>query len=110
MKVASCVGSPPVSPVPYLSAVYPDVCNISLAAVGDTQKHGERIAFWDDVYGFQMACMKKAVVPEAVVEVLSPDTVISDAAVIQVSVAHSVIWIYRRRCVHPLTYQGQNNR
>ncbi|KAL2089070.1 hypothetical protein ACEWY4_015969 [Coilia grayii] len=64
-------------------SVYPDVCNISLAAVGDTQKHGERIAFWDDVYGFQMACMKKAVVPEAVVEVLSPDTVISDAAVIQ---------------------------
>lgn len=73
-----------ISPFPYLSAVYPDGCNISLAAVGDTEKHQDRIAFWDDVYGFQMACMKKAVVPEAVVQVLNPDTLISEPAVIQV--------------------------
>ncbi|KAM6980921.1 protein arginine N-methyltransferase 3 [Aplochiton taeniatus] len=64
-------------------SVYPDVCNISLAAVGDTEKHQGRIAFWDDVYGFKMACMKKAVVPEAVVEYLKPDTIISEPAVIQ---------------------------
>lgn len=65
-------------------AVYPDICNISLAAVGDAQKHQDRIAFWDNVYGFQMGCMKKAVIPEAVVEVLNPDTLISEPAVIQV--------------------------
>ncbi|CAK6971522.1 protein arginine N-methyltransferase 3 [Scomber scombrus] len=64
-------------------SVYPDLCNISLAAVGDTQKHKDRIAFWDDVYGFNMACMKKAVVPEAVVEVLNADTLISEPTVIQ---------------------------
>nr|XP_046251007.1 protein arginine N-methyltransferase 3 [Scatophagus argus]XP_046251017.1 protein arginine N-methyltransferase 3 [Scatophagus argus]XP_046251024.1 protein arginine N-methyltransferase 3 [Scatophagus argus] len=64
-------------------SVYPDLCNISLAAVGDAQKHQDRIAFWDDVYGFSMACMKKAVVPEAVVEVLKADTLISEPAVIQ---------------------------
>ncbi|XP_026100618.1 protein arginine N-methyltransferase 3 isoform X2 [Carassius auratus] len=63
--------------------VYPDRCNISLAAVGDTQKHSDRIAFWDDVYGFEMRCMKKAVIPEAVVEVLKPETVISEPAVIK---------------------------
>uniref|UniRef100_A0A671LIV6 Protein arginine N-methyltransferase 3 n=1 Tax=Sinocyclocheilus anshuiensis TaxID=1608454 RepID=A0A671LIV6_9TELE len=63
--------------------VYPDRCNISLAAVGDTQKHCDRIAFWDDVYGFKMRCMKKAVIPEAVVEVLKPGTVISEPAVIK---------------------------
>lgn len=65
--------------------VYPDLCNISLAAVGDTQKHQDRIAFWDDVYGFNMACMKKAVVPEAMVEVVKADTLISEPAVIQVN-------------------------
>lgn len=70
------------------STVYPDLCNISLVAVGDTQKHQERIAFWDDVYGFNMACMKKAVVPEAVVEVVKAETLISEPAVIQV---HPVI-------------------
>uniref|UniRef100_A0A673YSG7 type I protein arginine methyltransferase n=1 Tax=Salmo trutta TaxID=8032 RepID=A0A673YSG7_SALTR len=65
-------------------SVYPDRCTISLAAVGDTEKHQDRIAFWDDVYGFKMACMKRAVVPEAVVQVLKPDTLISEPAVIQV--------------------------
>uniref|UniRef100_A0A8C7CYV8 type I protein arginine methyltransferase n=1 Tax=Oncorhynchus kisutch TaxID=8019 RepID=A0A8C7CYV8_ONCKI len=64
-------------------SVYPDRCTISLAAVGDTEKHQDRIAFWDDVYGFKMACMKRAVVPEAVVQVLKPDTLISQPAVIQ---------------------------
>ncbi|KAJ7986198.1 hypothetical protein DPEC_G00348300 [Dallia pectoralis] len=64
-------------------SVYPDRCTISLTAVGDTEKHQSRIAFWDNVYGFKMECMKKAVVPEAVVEVLKPDTLISEPAVIQ---------------------------
>ncbi|XP_030271294.1 protein arginine N-methyltransferase 3 isoform X1 [Sparus aurata] len=73
-------------------SVYPDLCNISLAAVGDTQKHQDRIAFWDDVYGFNMACMKKAVVPEAVVEVVKEDTLISEPTVIQVnSLIHCII-------------------
>lgn len=63
--------------------VFPDRCSISLAAVGDTQKHNDRIAFWEDVYGFKMTCMKKAVIPEAVVEVLKPETVISESAVIK---------------------------
>lgn len=70
--------------------VYPDLCNISLAAVGDVRKHQDRIAFWDDVYGFNMACMKKAVVPEAVVEVLKGDTLISEPTVIQVNIQPSV--------------------
>lgn len=67
------------------STVYPDLCNISLAAVGDTERHKDRIAFWDDVYGFNMACMKKAVLPEAVVEVVKADTLISEPTVIQVN-------------------------
>ncbi|XP_068429571.1 protein arginine N-methyltransferase 3 isoform X2 [Clinocottus analis] len=64
-------------------SVYPDLCNISLVAVGNAQKHQDHIAFWDDVYGFNMACMKKAVVPEAMVEVVKEDTLISEPAVIQ---------------------------
>ncbi|XP_006642701.2 protein arginine N-methyltransferase 3 [Lepisosteus oculatus] len=64
-------------------SVYPDLCTISLAAVGDMQKYSDRVAFWDDVYGFKMTCMKKAVVPEAVVEVLKPETIISEPTVIR---------------------------
>ncbi|KAM7085057.1 protein arginine N-methyltransferase 3 isoform 4-T4 [Molossus nigricans] len=59
-------------------SVYPDICTISVVAVSDVTKHADRIAFWDNVYGFNMSCMKKAVIPEAVVEVLDPKTLISD--------------------------------
>lgn len=65
--------------------MYPDHCSISLAALGDRERHRDRIAFWEDVYGFDMACMKTAVVAEAVVEVVKADTLISDPTVIQVN-------------------------
>ncbi|XP_007515942.1 protein arginine N-methyltransferase 3 [Erinaceus europaeus] len=58
-------------------SVYPDICTISLVAVGDADKHADRISFWDNVYGFNMSCMKKAVIPEAVVEVVDAKTLIS---------------------------------
>ncbi|XP_071617817.1 protein arginine N-methyltransferase 3 isoform X2 [Heliangelus exortis] len=64
-------------------SVYPDICTISLVAVGDMNKHVEKLLFWEDVYGFDMSCMKKAVIPEAVVEVLDPNTVVSMASVIK---------------------------
>ncbi|CAF99968.1 unnamed protein product, partial [Tetraodon nigroviridis] len=64
-------------------SMYPDLCNISLAALGDRERHQDRIAFWEDVYGFDMACMKTAVVAEAVVEVVKADTLISEPTVIQ---------------------------
>ncbi|XP_042693208.1 protein arginine N-methyltransferase 3 isoform X2 [Centrocercus urophasianus] len=64
-------------------SVYPDICTISLVAVGDMNKHTEKLLFWEDVYGFDMSCMKKAVIPEAVVEVLDPSTLISETSVIK---------------------------
>lgn len=69
----------------YPLLVYPDLCNISLAALGDRERHRDRIAFWEDVYGFDMACMKTAVVAEAVVEVVKADTLISEPTVMQVN-------------------------
>uniref|UniRef100_A0A8C6L2A9 type I protein arginine methyltransferase n=1 Tax=Nothobranchius furzeri TaxID=105023 RepID=A0A8C6L2A9_NOTFU len=62
---------------------YPPDGSLSLTTVGDIQKHQDRIAFWDDVYGFNMACMKKAVVHDAVAEVVNADTLISEPTVIQ---------------------------
>ncbi|XP_041255139.1 protein arginine N-methyltransferase 3 isoform X1 [Onychostruthus taczanowskii] len=64
-------------------SVYPDLCTISLVAVGDMNKHVDKLLFWEDVYGFDMSCMKKAVIPEAVVEVVDPNTLISAASVIK---------------------------
>ncbi|XP_075423313.1 protein arginine N-methyltransferase 3 isoform X2 [Ascaphus truei] len=64
-------------------AVYPDTSNISLVAVCDELKHSCKIAFWDDVYGFDMSCMKKAVIPEAVVEVVTPESMVSEPFIIK---------------------------
>ncbi|XP_030056571.1 protein arginine N-methyltransferase 3 [Microcaecilia unicolor] len=64
-------------------SVYPDTCTISLVAVSDTKTHAEKLDFWDNVYGFNMSCMKKAVLPEAVVEVLNPDTLASQPCVVK---------------------------
>ncbi|XP_054827981.1 protein arginine N-methyltransferase 3 isoform X3 [Eublepharis macularius] len=64
-------------------SVYPDICSISLVAVGDLNKHADRLAFWDDVYGFNMSCMKKAVIPEAVVDVSDSSTLLSESCVIK---------------------------
>lgn len=78
--------------------VYPDICTISLVAVSDMNKHADRITFWDDVYGFNMSCMKKAVIPEAVVEVLDPKTLISDPCSIKVGILlilfSLTIWLF----------------
>lgn len=54
--------------------------------MSDVSKHADKIAFWDDVYGFNMSCMKKSVIPEAVVEVLDPKTLISDACSVKVGI------------------------
>lgn len=76
--------------------VYPDSCTVSLVAVSDMNKHADRIAFWDDVYGFNMSCMKKAVIPEAVVDVLDPKTLISDACSVKVGtfLFSLTVWLY----------------
>ncbi|XP_043938487.1 protein arginine N-methyltransferase 3 isoform X2 [Protopterus annectens] len=67
----------------YLAKVYPDRCTVSLVALGDMQRHNDVIGFWEDIYGFKMHCMKAAVIREALVEVLNPDTVISEPSVIK---------------------------
>uniref|UniRef100_A0A3B5QTD1 type I protein arginine methyltransferase n=1 Tax=Xiphophorus maculatus TaxID=8083 RepID=A0A3B5QTD1_XIPMA len=84
-------------------SVYPDLCNISLAAVGDAQKHQDRFAFWEDVYGFNMACMKTAVVPEAVVEVVQAETLISEPAVVQAIVGYFDIF-FDKGCSNKVTF------
>ncbi|XP_063802446.1 protein arginine N-methyltransferase 3 [Pseudophryne corroboree] len=64
-------------------AVYPDRCNVSIVALCDPDKHAGKLAFWDDVYGFNMSCMKKAVLPEALVEFVNQDTIISSPFIIK---------------------------
>ncbi len=67
------------------STVYPDLCTLSLAALADQESHSSRIAFWDDVYGFKMSCMKTCVLEECSVEYSKAECVMSSAAMIKVN-------------------------
>ncbi|XP_041459766.1 protein arginine N-methyltransferase 3-like [Lytechinus variegatus] len=63
--------------------VYPDLSTLSLVAVSDQKGYASRIAFWDDVYGFKMSCMKSCVLEESSVDYIDPDTVISKPCMIK---------------------------
>lgn len=65
-------------------AVYPDKCNIKLAAIDDRDLHDKHVAFWEDVYGFKMSCMKSDVVKEASVDLVKPERIISDQVIVKV--------------------------
>ncbi|CAH1250853.1 PRMT3 [Branchiostoma lanceolatum] len=64
-------------------SVYPDRCTLSLVAIGNAKMHSNRVAFWDDVYGFKMTCMRSDVTREGSVEEIDPKTVMSEPSLIK---------------------------
>ncbi|XP_013403420.1 protein arginine N-methyltransferase 3 isoform X2 [Lingula anatina] len=64
-------------------SVLPSHCNISLAGLRDESLYRKHVAYWDDVYGFKMSCMKVAVMREASVEVVNKDSVLTTACVVK---------------------------
>ena len=74
-------------------AVYPDKCNISVAAISDIDLYNKHVTYWDDVYGFKMTCMKACVVREANVAVVNKDSVITDACIVKVNSCSSTLFI-----------------
>ncbi|XP_014672540.1 PREDICTED: protein arginine N-methyltransferase 3-like isoform X2 [Priapulus caudatus] len=63
--------------------MFPNLCSISLAAVGNVSKHQEHIGFWNDVYDFKMSCMVSIVEKEAVIETVGKDDIMSNSAVVK---------------------------
>ncbi|PFX29574.1 protein arginine N-methyltransferase 3-like isoform X2 [Stylophora pistillata] len=64
--------------------VYPDRCTLCLVALGNSEKVEKKLGFWDDVYGFQMSCMKKSVCSEPCVETTDPKDEISSRCKVKV--------------------------
>jgi len=62
----------------------PDFCRLYIAGLCDMEMHQQRCAFWDDVYGFRMSCMKSAVISEAEIAVVDSSKVITELCVIKV--------------------------
>lgn len=64
--------------------VLPDHCSLYIAGMCDMEMHRQRCAFWDNVYGFRMTCLKSAVISEAEVTVVDPTKIVTDPCLIKV--------------------------
>eukprot|EP00182_Erythrolobus_australicus_P003397 CAMPEP_0185835288 /NCGR_PEP_ID=MMETSP1353-20130828/7421_1 /TAXON_ID=1077150 /ORGANISM="Erythrolobus australicus, Strain CCMP3124" /LENGTH=348 /DNA_ID=CAMNT_0028533885 /DNA_START=52 /DNA_END=1098 /DNA_ORIENTATION=- len=48
--------------------IFPDKCTLFLCGIEDAQYRSEKIDFWDDVYGFNMTCIKNIALTEPLVD------------------------------------------
>ncbi|GJQ77287.1 Art3 [Trypoxylus dichotomus] len=62
--------------------ILPNRCNISLVGCSDLARYETYITFWDNVYGFNMKCMKSEVLSEANVETVANETIITEPCIL----------------------------
>ena len=62
----------------------PDNCSLYLTASSDQALHERNLEYWENVYGFQMSCMRTAVVNEASVMVVNDSHIATDSCLLKV--------------------------
>jgi len=55
--------------------IFPDKCDLFITAIEDAQYKEEKIHWWDDVYQFDMSCIKNVALVEPLVDVVDPKQV-----------------------------------
>lgn len=58
--------------------MFPDRANLYICSIEDAQYKAEKIQFWDNVYGFDMSCIREMALTEPLVDIVEPDFVNSD--------------------------------
>ncbi|KAF8972856.1 hypothetical protein BGZ46_010008 [Entomortierella lignicola] len=61
----------------------PSQTRILFTATNDESFLNDSINYWNDVYGFKMSCMKEGVLSEAVVDFVSPETIVTNTVTIK---------------------------
>ncbi|KAI0060468.1 S-adenosyl-L-methionine-dependent methyltransferase [Artomyces pyxidatus] len=61
----------------------PSQCRMMLGLCDAVDIYKERIGFWNDIYGFDLSAMADEVYNDAIVDVVGPDTMLSDAYTIK---------------------------
>jgi protein arginine N-methyltransferase 1 len=57
----------------------PDKATLYIAAIEDGEYKDEKINFWNDVYGFDMSCIREIAMLEPIVDIVDPDAIVSNA-------------------------------
>jgi len=56
-------------------SIFPDEAIMYICAIEDGQYKEEKVGFWDNVYGFDMSCIKEIVLKEPLVEIVPAESV-----------------------------------
>lgn len=58
--------------------LFPDRASLFVCAIEDRQYKDDKINWWDEVYGFNMSCIRKVAITEPLVDVVDPKQVVSN--------------------------------
>lgn len=59
--------------------LFPDKSQLYIAAIEDADYKSEKIHFWENVYGFDMSCIKEQAMTEPLVDVVEARSMVTDA-------------------------------
>jgi len=60
--------------------MFPDKATMYFSGIEDAEYMDEKIHFWDNVYGFDMTCIKKVAIVEPLVDIVQPEQIVTNEA------------------------------
>merc|ERR1739844_507758 len=63
--------------------MFPDRATLYITAIEDRQYKDDKINWWDDVYGFDMSCIKKVALQEPLVDVVDRNQVVTNSCLLK---------------------------
>ncbi|XP_037070083.1 protein arginine N-methyltransferase 1-like [Pollicipes pollicipes] len=63
--------------------LFPDRATLFITAIEDQQYKDSKINWWDDVYGFDMSCIREVAVSEPLVDVVDPKQVVTNSCLLK---------------------------
>merc|ERR1711993_199019 len=63
--------------------MFPDRATLYVTAIEDRQYKDDKINWWDDVYGFDMSCIKKVALQEPLVDVVDRNQVVTNSCLLK---------------------------
>jgi len=70
--------------------IMPDKAIMYMCGIEDSQYKDEKIHFWDDVYGFDMSCIKKIAISEPLVDTVNPEQICTKPCQLKIIDIHTV--------------------
>ncbi|KAG7584420.1 Protein arginine N-methyltransferase [Arabidopsis suecica] len=63
--------------------VLPDKASLYLTAIEDAHYKDDKVEFWDDVYGFDMSCIKRKAITEPLVDTVDGNQIVTDSKMLK---------------------------